>query len=119
MSSGSRWVKTAIRGSSRAAAITRTSTSRRGMVGESAGAHSYRQNSGRATFMMSATGRANTETCYKRLSFHVRIIAERTANGKFLLDVFLTDEDRFVHGLLNLPAAGTIRRCPRPLKPST
>src|SRR5262249_59094750 len=53
MLSGSRWAKTAIRASSRAAAITKTSTSRRGMVGELAGAHSYRQGLGRAIAMTS------------------------------------------------------------------
>src|SRR5262245_60353900 len=53
MSSGSRWAKTPIRASSKAAAITKTSTSRRQMVGELAGAHSYRQDLGRATSMTS------------------------------------------------------------------
>src|SRR5215831_9657814 len=53
MSSGSRSAKTAIRASSRAAAITKTSTSKRGMVGELAGAHSYRQGLGRAIAMTS------------------------------------------------------------------
>src|SRR6478735_6924437 len=53
MSSGLRWAKTAIRVSSRAAAITTTSTSRRARVGELAGAHSCRQDLGRETSMMS------------------------------------------------------------------
>src|SRR6516225_5714895 len=96
MLSGSRWAKAAMRVPSRAAAITKTSTSRRAMVGELRCARSYRQDLGRATSTTSiARGRA------RRLNFrlarssrsdpdgHINDLAAQV--GNVLADVFGTE----------------------------